>query len=147
LMSFRVRRRSRFVYLDETGVDGEGRPRELPGRGPDPEGQVAAQQLNDVLSAEVRRIPPLFREVLRLHDIEDLPMSDVAARLGITVAAAKSRLLRARTELRWRVTRRAGATSNVPMCSRSAASFDRVVCQRAATPVVIGRCPSAAGLV
>jgi hypothetical protein len=38
-----------------------------------------------------------------LREIEQLPMPDVARRLGISVAAAKSRLLRARIELRARL--------------------------------------------
>jgi RNA polymerase sigma-70 factor (ECF subfamily) len=45
-----------------------------------------------------------------LRDIEELPIEEVAVRLGIGVSAAKSRLLRARRELRERVLRHCGRT-------------------------------------
>jgi len=108
LMLMRVRRRARFVYLDG-GSEHNGRwPMELPGLSLSPEREVIKRQMHDILQAEIRRIPPLLRRVLQLRDIEGLPMTDVAERLGITVPAAKSRLLRARNELRERVTRRSG---------------------------------------
>jgi RNA polymerase sigma-70 factor (ECF subfamily) len=41
--------------------------------------------------------------------MQELPMPEVADRLGISVAAAKSRLLRARQELRNRLEKRQGS--------------------------------------
>jgi len=106
MMLLRSRRRAHFVYLDQTASD-TYRPRlQLPARGPNPEGEYASRQMNRLLEAEVRRIPPLMRNVMLLRDIKGLPMTDVAARLGITVPAAKSRLVRARTEMRSRLTQR-----------------------------------------
>jgi predicted RNA polymerase sigma factor len=43
-----------------------------------------------------------------LRDVEGLPVTEVAERLGVTVAAAKSRLVRARHEVRARVARHFG---------------------------------------
>ena len=103
LMVLRVRRRSRTVYLDEPTTDQHVRRLELPAEGPDPEGEVAARQVMNLLQVEMRRIPPLLRRVMELRDMEQLPMMAVADRLGITVPAAKSRLLRARLELRSRL--------------------------------------------
>jgi RNA polymerase sigma-70 factor (ECF subfamily) len=40
-----------------------------------------------------------------LRDVKQLPMEAVAEQLGISVAAAKSRLLRARLELRARLSK------------------------------------------
>lgn len=45
-------------------------------------------------------LPPLYREVYELRDVQDLPTSEVAERLGISVAAVKSRLHRARALVR-----------------------------------------------
>jgi hypothetical protein len=61
--------------------------------------------LSALLYREIRRIPPLLRKVFELREMDELPMPEVAECLGITVAAAKSRLLRARAELRERLTR------------------------------------------
>jgi DNA-directed RNA polymerase specialized sigma24 family protein len=44
-----------------------------------------------------------MRDVVVLRDVQELPMQDVAAKLGISIAAAKSSLLRARLELRGRM--------------------------------------------
>lgn len=105
LMLIRVRRRARFVYIDaETGRE-RSSPMELPEMAPDPEHELMDRELHDVLQREIRHIPPLLRNVLLLRDVQELPMPDVAERLHITVPAAKSRLLRARVELRARVMR------------------------------------------
>jgi RNA polymerase sigma-70 factor (ECF subfamily) len=61
-----------------------------------------------ILKQEIRRIPPLLRNVFVLRDVDQLPMPEVADRLGISVAAAKSRLLRARSELRQRLGKHCG---------------------------------------
>ena len=61
-----------------------------------------------VLQDEIRRIPPLLRHVFLLRDVEQRPMPDVAEELGISIAAAKSRLLRARAELRNRLQKHCG---------------------------------------
>src|SRR5688572_26634783 len=100
LMLMRIQRRTRFVYLDETAPAREAPPLELPDCGPDPEGELAYKQMKGALRTEIRRIPPMLRNVMLLRDIQELSMNDVAEKLGITVPAAKSRLLRARTELR-----------------------------------------------
>jgi len=60
------------------------------------------------LKKEIQRIPPLLRKVFLLRDVQQLPMQEVAEQLGVSVAAAKSRLLRARTELRVRLAKYEG---------------------------------------
>ena len=106
LMALRSRRKAHFVSLDEMLSNAAPRRLQLPATGPDPEGDYARRQLTQTLEAEVRRIPLPMRNVMLLRDIKGLPMTDVAARLGITVPAAKSRLVRARTEMRSRLTQR-----------------------------------------
>jgi RNA polymerase sigma-70 factor, ECF subfamily len=106
LMLMRVRRRVRFLYIDAGSSHDGGRPIELPAAAIDPEHEVIKNEMQDILKTEIRRIPPLLRTVMILRDVEELPMLHVAERLGITVPAAKSRLLRARSELRQRVIQR-----------------------------------------
>lgn len=137
LMLMRVKRRMRLVYVDETSNDQETPPMELPACGPDPEGEFAFQELKDVLRIEIRRIPPLLRNVMLLRDVQELPMTDVADQLGITVPAAKSRLLRARTELRSRLLRHAEKSGKMSPLSRSAAPLNRVAHHRAMRPSLV----------
>jgi RNA polymerase sigma-70 factor, ECF subfamily len=133
LMLMRVRRRVRFLYLDDGEQTGRW-PIELPARSISPEREVLEREMHDILQTEIRRIPPLLRHVLQLRDLEGLPMLDVAERLGITVPAAKSRLLRARNELRERVMRRcSNAEDSRPMenTPRLRMEFGAVAAQRA----------------
>ena len=103
LMLLRVKARARMVYIDgDYSRDGDGAV-ELPSSATDPERDLIQTQMADVLQREIRRIPALLRNVVMLRDVEQLPMPAVARRLGITVPAAKSRLFRARIELRSRV--------------------------------------------
>jgi len=126
LMVMRGRRRARFVYLDESPTEQDTPQREVPDCGSDPEGDLAFKELKQILRTEIRRIPPLLRRAILLRDIQELPMTDVAAQLGITVPAAKSRLLRARIELRRRLMKHLGSVANIAPLSRSAAPFHRV---------------------
>jgi RNA polymerase sigma-70 factor (ECF subfamily) len=105
LMLMRCQRGVRVVHLDEVGSDFETVRVQLPATDPDPERALACSQLSQTLRSEVRRIPPLLRHALVLRDLRELPMNSVAEQLGISVVAAKSRLTRARAELRLRVCR------------------------------------------
>lgn len=126
LMLIRQRRRAQFVHLDERDPDGGTAPVQLPAPDADPEGELGKQEVLQVLRTEIRRIPPLLRKVIVLRDVDELPVSDLAAQLGITVAAAKSRLLRARVELRQRMLRHCTRTGPWALMTRVAAPPERV---------------------
>ena len=84
---------------------------ELPDRGPTPEAELGGKEMSAILHREIRRLPPLLRKVVVLRDLEELSMDDVAGQLGISHAAAKSRLLRARSELKQRLQRHCGPSA------------------------------------
>jgi RNA polymerase sigma-70 factor, ECF subfamily len=107
LMRLRQARRARFAYLDDAMGDDALRF-ELRDTRQSPEERLGQSQVAEVLRWEIRHTPPLLRNVFVLRDLEQRPMPEVAARLGISVAAAKSRLLRARAELRSRMRRHYG---------------------------------------
>lgn len=118
-MHIRASRRARFLHLD-AGVPGfPGIRVELPSRRLDPEAEFGGRQVREMLEQEIRSIPPLLRNVVLLRDIQELPITEVAHRLGITVSAAKSRLLRARLELRHRVLRHCGPSGQVSLMSHT----------------------------
>lgn len=103
LMRLRQQRRSRVVYMDSSSAAEDVRLVDFPSNAPSPELEVGRSEVAQILAVEISRIPPLLRKVYVLRDVQDLPMPEVAGRLGISVAAAKSRLLRAREELRSRL--------------------------------------------
>ena len=126
LMLMRVRRRASFVYLDDAYFEPQGRYLEVASTGPDPEGELGFVQMTEVLKMEIRRIPPLLRNVMLLRDIQEKPMSQVADELGVTLPAAKSRLLRARTELRSRLKRHCEHLGRESVMSHTAAPLSKV---------------------
>jgi len=132
LMLIRLRRRAHFVHLDDLYPGRGYGPTQLATRDADPEGDLGKREVLQVLQAEIRRIPPLLRKVLVLRDVEEMPVSELAAMLGITVAAVKSRLLRARAELRQRMLRHCTRTGPWPLMANVAAPPDRVFHQQAA---------------
>jgi RNA polymerase sigma-70 factor, ECF subfamily len=91
-------RESLLPLLQLSAMEDEGR--EVPGVEPPPDVQAAQQQMRQLLKEAVETLPPLYRTVYELCDIEDLRGDEVAERLGISRAAMKSRLHRARDLVR-----------------------------------------------
>ena len=69
----------------------------------DPEAVAEAGSLRDRLNEALAELPPKLRQVVVLRDVYDLPHDAIATELGITEAAAKVRLHRARRKLRERL--------------------------------------------
>ena len=108
LMKLRRNRRTRYTYIDDVMVGEEIVSLDLKDTRQTPEQALGRAEVADVVYEEIRRTPPLLRTVFLLRDVEQRPMPEVAEVLGISVAAAKSRLLRARAELRNRMQRHYG---------------------------------------
>jgi len=70
-----------------------------------PDDELLTGELDEILSEGLDRLPDELREVFVMRDIEGLSNSDVAERLRLTVPAVKSRLHRARLQLRDRLNR------------------------------------------
>lgn len=108
LMYLRKAKRVSFVAMDESASD-ESRPvLQLKSANPTPEQGLGQKEVVSVVRKEVERLPKLLREPLIMRDLQQLPLETVASRLEISVAATKSRLLRARSELRARLERHCG---------------------------------------
>lgn len=65
-----------------------------------PQQVVIDEETRQKVREAVDKLPPNLREVLVLRDIEDLSNQETAERMGLTIAAAKARLHRARALLR-----------------------------------------------
>src|SRR6266849_3793474 len=102
LMKLRKRRPNQ-VSLDEplAGTDGEDSVfREIEDWGPSPEKKFAQVELNEILNNVIGELDPIFRVAFLLRDVEGVSTEESAQILGISEAAVKSRLLRARLKLR-----------------------------------------------
>lgn len=68
--------------------------------GRDPQRRAMNAEAKQLVEQAVRELPEHYRDVYVLTDVEGLPIAEVAELLQISVAAAKSRLHRARLILR-----------------------------------------------
>jgi RNA polymerase sigma-70 factor, ECF subfamily len=67
--------------------------------GPDPDEALQAKQARATVLRALEKIPLRRRAVLVMHDLEEVPMAEVAATLSIPLFTAYSRLRKARKEL------------------------------------------------
>jgi RNA polymerase sigma-70 factor (ECF subfamily) len=91
-------REALLPLLQLSTLEEEGR--EIPGADATPEAQMAQRQMKQLLEDAIAALPELYREVYQLRDIEDRPGDEVAEQLGVSRAAMKSRLHRARDLVR-----------------------------------------------
>ncbi len=103
LMLLRSRRRRRELPIIEDAADAGHLERRMAAS------RTAQRSLEDAEELEtlhrrtlddIRDLPAVYRRIVHLRDIEELSNGDTAATLGITRAAAKSKLLRAHRRLR-----------------------------------------------
>src|SRR5882757_6054293 len=106
LMRLRRRRPERMVSLDEDiKTEEDSMPREVADWAPNPEQLYGQGELKEILSKTIQGLPPSFRTVFVLRDVEGLSTEETADALDLSIPAVKSRLLRARLQLRERLSR------------------------------------------
>lgn len=93
----RLKRREALQPLLELPVSGDPG---IAAADPSAESQVVRMDLERCVKSALARLPPSSREVVALRDMQGLTAPDAARQLGISVAALKSRLHRARGQLR-----------------------------------------------
>jgi RNA polymerase sigma-70 factor, ECF subfamily len=105
LMRLRKRRPNQ-VSLDEP-IESEDDfiPQQIEDWGPSPEQRFAQTEMRDILRSVIEELTPDFRIVFVLRDVEGLSTEETAEAVGISEAAVKSRLLRARLKLRQKLDR------------------------------------------
>jgi len=108
LMRLRSLRRAPVQSLEEPVAEGSDRVWEPSEQGPNPEQRLGRQEIQDLVRREVRRLPALLREPLIASALENRSLEEIAARMGLSVPAVKSRLRRARQELKSRLEKHQG---------------------------------------
>jgi RNA polymerase sigma-70 factor (ECF subfamily) len=98
----RLRQRRRTVALDAAEEVGGAEIIEFPfmRRQADPEEDMSRQEIGRLLASAVDGLPPDFRVVFVLRDVEGLSIEETAGHLGIKAGTVKTRLHRARRLLR-----------------------------------------------
>src|SRR5260370_150313 len=96
---------SHMPIIQAQGTEEGSMPRDLAEWRPDPEMMYGQSELAEILRKTIQGLPPGFRVVFVLRDVEGLSTEETAETLGLSVPAVKSRLLRARLQLRERLTK------------------------------------------
>ena len=121
----RVRRRSRFTEIEtmtESGDPGGA----LMERGPNPERQAFFAELRRTLEGGVDALPEAYRSVFVLRDVEGLSTAETAECLGLSADVVKTRLVRARAQLRRKISEQIGVGAR-DLFAFPATRCDRVV--------------------
>ena len=102
LMKLRSRSAQKELSLDEPVALGDDTSivREIEDWDDNPEQRYAKAEIENIVSNAIGKLPPAYRVVYVLRDVEELSSEEAAALLGLSVAAVKSRVRRARLMMR-----------------------------------------------
>lgn len=100
-----LRRQKRQQHASLTVSDDEAAGKELsvPDPAPLPEERVIFNEKQEAIRTAMNDLPPDFREVLELRVVRNLPYEQIAQIMGLPVGTVKSRLARARLQLKKRL--------------------------------------------
>lgn len=98
----RSRKRSRWVdwFRGKEDDDAQGPEAFAIDPAPSPEQRIASEQRGRLVRSAVRRLEPNRRLTLLLREVEDMSYEEIAEQTGVPVGTVRSRLARAREDLR-----------------------------------------------
>lgn len=109
LMRLRHRRRHEIVPIrNEDGQGADAAPQEVVDWRPNPEQLYGRHELREILARALAELPQHYSTVVLLRDVEGLSTAETAEALDLSVATVKTRLLRARLQLREHLSRHFG---------------------------------------
>ena len=101
LMTLRRRRRhTQELPLEYEDPNGQNLPLDVADWSPNPEQLYSRSQFQEILRKALEELPPALRVVFVLRDVEVLSIKETAAALDVDPNVVKVRLLRARLQLR-----------------------------------------------
>ena len=101
LMRVRKQRSKQTAAECSINVEEEGKaPIDFSDWRPNPEEEYQTSELRELLTGALQALRPTLRIAFILHDIEGHSLQEAAETMGISLAAAKTRSLRARLQLR-----------------------------------------------
>lgn len=99
----RRQKRRQHVSLTFSDDEDEGRELSVPDPAPLPEEQVIFHEKQEAVRRAMNALPVDFREVLELRVVRQLPYEQIAQIMDLPVGTVKSRLARARLQLKKRL--------------------------------------------
>jgi RNA polymerase sigma-70 factor, ECF subfamily len=105
------KRRPGHVSLEERAPEGTTKRLDIEDGAANPEELYREQQLRGILNEAIGELRPIFRNVVQLYEISELPSDTISRRLGLSKATVKARAFRARGVLRRKLSARLGKPS------------------------------------
>jgi RNA polymerase sigma-70 factor (ECF subfamily) len=101
-MKIRKNRRHLYESIEEPQIsdDGDYIPREFADWREIPSEALERKELRDALASALNSLPEKYRTVMMLRDVQQLSIAETAQVLGISEANVKTRLSRARLQMR-----------------------------------------------
>lgn len=100
LMRLRRHRVNAISIDDQVGSEEAISPRELKDCGPTPECRYLQQEMREILATSIGQLPSGYRSVFELRAMQGFSTEETAHALDLSRTAVKSRLRRARLQLR-----------------------------------------------
>jgi RNA polymerase sigma-70 factor (ECF subfamily) len=92
----KIRRVLSLDFLTEDAIEKNRKSQDIP----TPSDSVLSEEKKEMVRSAIRRLSPEHREVLTLREYQDLSYDEIAETLGLTLEAVKSRIFRARSEMK-----------------------------------------------
>jgi len=120
LMVLRKRRSGTEISIEQM-CDDSASPRtwEPPDHAETPEAHYARKEREQLLWKAIERLPGIFRAAVELQQAQEYSTTQVAEELGISISAAKSRLMRARRVVLRRLSTAGRSRVSKPVSPRS----------------------------
>jgi RNA polymerase sigma-70 factor, ECF subfamily len=101
-MKLRKERQHLYESIDREQQDQEGEywPRDFADWRPIPSELLEKKEVREALQNGINSLSPMYRDIVILRDVQNLNLKDTAAVLGIPEGSVKTRLHRARLQLR-----------------------------------------------
>lgn len=102
-MKRRKERKHLYESIDETRTTDEEtdyKPQDLADWREIPSEALQQKELRDAFRRAIDALSPIYRQVFILRDVQQMSITETATALGITEASVKTRLLRARLQVR-----------------------------------------------
>jgi RNA polymerase sigma-70 factor, ECF subfamily len=113
-MKLRKQRRHLYQSMDEPlpSKDGDFLPRDFADWREIPSGTLERRELREALLRAISALPEMYRSVFVMRDVQKLGIRETASLLGLTEASVKTRLVRARLQMREALAPGLGGTWN-----------------------------------
>lgn len=102
-LDFQRKKKNRLLSLDESTNSGQSFGDTLIDPSQRPSAALESAELKSFIRKEIQRLPEKLRNVILLHQFEDLSYREIAEILGITEKAVEKRIYHAKEHLRKRI--------------------------------------------